>query len=135
MWLGGERAVLLASGEPLTLNPAAWGRFRTSPELQGERRVFDELVGSSSLESFWKMRVLTRDQVLKVIRRTPHVINTDENKWIESHTPRYYLRKRDHVVGNFNTLRAIAQSIPTDGASDRPTRRVAPFSADGPEPP
>jgi spermidine synthase len=135
MWLGGEQAVLLASEEPLRLNPVAWERFRTSPELEGERRVFDKLVGSSSLESFWNMRVLTRDQVLEVIRRTPHAINTDENKWIEFHSPRYYLSKRDHVVENFNALRAIAQSVPSDGATDRPTRRAAPLSADGPEAP
>ncbi len=123
LWLGGEQAVILASDEPLKLNPAAWERFRASPDLQGERLVFDKLVDSPTLEAFWQMRVLTDAQVREVVRRTPHVINTDENKWIEFHTPRYYLSRRDHVRENFDYLSAIAQSMPPAPpplAADRP---------------
>ncbi len=111
LWLGGEQAVVLASDEPLKLNPAAWERYRTSPELELERKVVDSLMGGGTVEALERARILDDRAVRELIRRTPHTINTDRNKWLEFHTPRYYLSPRDHALENYRYLRSIANEL------------------------
>jgi spermidine synthase len=111
MWLGGEQAVILAADHPLQIDPAAWERYRSAPELQLEREVVKALVGGDTLQDLERTQLLNDAQLREVVRRTPHVINTDRNKWIEFHTPRYYLSKRDHAMENYRYLKAIADEM------------------------
>jgi spermidine synthase len=110
-WLAGGQGVLLASREPLVFNPEAWQRFATHPELDLERRVFADHHGDLELETMLGTRLLDAAGVRELIRRTPHVIHHDRNKWLEFQTPRYYLSKRDHVQENLDTLVSIAEEL------------------------
>ena len=92
VWDNMGQAVILASQEPLSFHSERWQEFMVSEKLQAERRLYLEVAGETDDIHFQKRRrFLTTDEIDSVLRETSHVIHTDRNKWLEFHTPLYYL--------------------------------------------
>ncbi|HEX5432174.1 MAG TPA: hypothetical protein VFW83_09420, partial [Bryobacteraceae bacterium] len=103
LWSSGGQGMLVASGRPQTLTP--------------ERRSY--MIGHlSSLEGVpegkqaevqhqvFDSQLLDSEGVDRLLRTSPHVLNTDHNRWIEYATPRYNWTDNDGA-GNFAWIRTF----------------------------
>ncbi len=92
VWDNAGQAIILASQEPLAFHPERWQQFMVSENLQAARRIYLEVAGETDDIHFQhQRRFLTTDQIDFILMEIPHVIHTDRNKWLEFHTPLYYL--------------------------------------------
>lgn len=111
VFVSGGQAVLIASDKPLNFNEEQWRYFVEAPQLAIERQIYELENGDLTKENFLWTRLLDDAQVEAVIAAVPHVINTDRNKWLEFHTPRYYLSRRDHWNENVELFQKIASRV------------------------
>ncbi|MDR2337853.1 MAG: hypothetical protein LBE20_04290 [Deltaproteobacteria bacterium] len=109
VWLFGGQAMLIASNAPFSFNKEKWQHFISSPTLEEERQIVKSSLGELNEKNFLQTRLLDNNQVETIIAQIPHVINTDRNKWLEFHTPLYYLSKKDHLTENIRLFLTIAK--------------------------
>ncbi|HVU25244.1 MAG TPA: fused MFS/spermidine synthase [Opitutus sp.] len=100
VWRAGWQTCLLASMQPPALNPAVWDAWRHDSDLFDERVI----TGLITPEAFAATELLPAGKLRALLARTPAVINTDRNRWLEFQTPKYYLDRSDLRAANLRWL-------------------------------
>lgn len=108
IWQVGKQACLLASDRAPTLNPAIWRQWRDDPALFDERLITNIVTPAA----FAATEVVPAAKLRALLARTPAVINTDANRWLEFQTPQYYLDRRDLRAENLRWLTAPVNVTP-----------------------
>lgn len=100
VWRAGGQACLLTSAQPPVFNQAIWEKWRWAPELFDERLI----TGLGAPAAFTATQLVPAAALPALLARTPTVLNTDRNRWLEFQTPRYALSRRDHRTENLRWL-------------------------------
>jgi len=96
LWFYGGAGMMIASEQPLELNPHTTERFlATGLSPEDTRRLVASLRGA---------RLVRPDRVDALIREIHAPINTDHNRWIEYATPRYQSSSFDWMTDNLKVL-------------------------------
>ena len=123
-WFVGGQGVIVASPEPLAVQPAALARFASACGSLG----FPAERPDEILKGLLSTRLLSPRDVDALARRPGIVRNTDKNRWLEYATPRYNLVRDDLVRGNLAFLASMASFDPHEvasGPSPHPLEAVA----------
>ena len=97
LWVVGGQGILVASAEPLQVQPAPLKAVFGDP---GERSEDEQDDFASLLAS----RLLSEGDVDRLLAERKFQLNTDANRWLEYSTPRYNLVKRDLYTENLEAL-------------------------------
>ncbi len=115
-WVVGGQGILLASEEPQMLRAEAMRRyFQAAPSLG---------IGAASPEDFLKQalssRLLSEEDVTRLCQEAQLPINTDANRYLEYHTPRYNLGRANFPAINLRTLADFASFTPYSLEAEAP---------------
>ncbi len=97
IWFSGGQGIMLASKKPLILNPKLKEQIKNREEMRYFFNVLQRW--NINLHNLLRRKLLDMSDVDKLVqeakkRRIP--INTDKNRYLEFHTPRYNLERIDH---------------------------------------
>lgn len=123
-WFVGGQGVIVASPEPLAVQPVALARFASACGSLG----FPAERSADVLKGLLSTRLLSPRDVDALARRPGIVLNTDRNRWLEYATPRYNLVRDDLVRRNLAFLASLASFDPHEvasGLSAHPLEAVA----------
>ncbi len=98
-WVVGEQGVVVATMEPQVLRAEAL------------RRGLDA-VGPSMMRLVLRDRLLSEDDVPRLLAAAKAPVNTDRNRWLEYRSPRYNLRRENLSAANAYLLRSVARPAP-----------------------
>ena len=114
LWRVGHQACLVATVEPPRANAELWHRWLLEPSLAAERAA----TGLVSAQALSKQELLTpaRLDALLLRHRGAYGVNTDRNRWLEFHSPKYYLDRSDRRAANLRWL----ESAPDPAAVSPP---------------
>jgi spermidine synthase len=108
-WVFGGQGILVASESPITLNPAALARFSARA---GQGLEIPPGSEQAYLKTLLESRLLAAEDVSRMVRALPLVINTDRNRYLEFTTPRYNLSPLPHLKLNVSLLGRFATFPP-----------------------
>lgn len=110
LWRVGHQACLVASVEPPRANVALWQRWLADPALAAERRTS----GLISAQALGEHELLTPPQLDALLKRHAgaYGLNTDRNRWLEFHSPKYYLAPRDFRSANLRWIQSATERAP-----------------------
>lgn len=98
-WIVGGQGILVGTMEPQTLRADALARGISA-------------AGAGEVRLVLRDRVLSEDDVTRLVAAFDAPVNTDRNRWLEYHSPRYNLRRDDLAAMNERALRRLARPAP-----------------------
>lgn len=107
LWRAGGQACLVATTQPPRLNLSVWQRWLTDPAFATARAA----TGIVSPETLAPAELLPGPRLDALLQRHAgaYGLNTDRNRWLEFHSPQFYLSRVDHRAAN---LRWLASAPP-----------------------
>jgi len=100
VWLSGGQGILLASKSPLELNQQMISEIPKRHEM----KYFLNILKKYNVESSKILEMTDVDRLAQDIKSKGIPINTDKNRYLEFHTPRYNLERIDHSKINLEKL-------------------------------
>jgi spermidine synthase len=101
-WYAGNQSFILASDEPFRVNPDIAAQIMTEPQLGLVRRASEV----HTVDDILAWQLLDVDELKAMLKKQEYVVNTDKNRWIEYHTPRYYMDRKDWRAHNLEFIRS-----------------------------
>jgi spermidine synthase len=98
-WIVGGQGIVVGTMEPQTLRAEALARGIAAAGAWEVRLVLRD-------------RVLAEDDVTRMVASMNSTVNSDRNRWLEYHSPRYNLRRDDFASINARALRSFARPAP-----------------------
>jgi spermidine synthase len=98
-WIVGRQGILVGAMEPQTLRAEALARGVAA-------------AGAGEVRLVLRDRVLSEDDVTRLVATIGAPVNTDRNRWLEYHSPRHNLRRDDFAAINERALRSFGHAAP-----------------------
>jgi spermidine synthase len=119
-WFLGGQGIVVASAEPLEVQPASLSRFEPACGPLG----FPPSRAGDVLRDLLSTRLLSPHDLDAVAHRPGVPRNTDRNRWLEYATPRYNLVRRDLMSENLSLMASLSSFEPHAVAAGPPGRLV-----------